>query len=200
MRKARAGSWRAYDPDAARATAAADVVRLRIGERVRVLGLDPGSRRTGYGIVDACGPDLLHVAHGCIDVKAAEFATRLRCIHAALSQLFATYQPVEMAIERVFVSRNVDSALKLGQARGAALAAVPESLPVHQYAPRAVKLAIVGAGSADKAQVQHMVMSLLQLRAQPGADAADALAIAICHASHRRLAALSGTGFAGVAR
>ncbi len=198
MRKARAGSWRAYDPDAARASAPVGDVRVRVGERVRVLGLDPGSRRTGYGVVDACGAALVHVAHGSIDVKASEFAHRMRQIHAQLVTVFATYQPAELAIERVFVSRNVDSAIKLGQARGAALAAVPEELPVHQYAPRAIKLAIVGAGSADKGQVQHMVMSLLQLSVRPNADAADALAIAICHASHRRLAALGGLGWSAV--
>ncbi|HPF26507.1 MAG TPA: crossover junction endodeoxyribonuclease RuvC [Steroidobacteraceae bacterium] len=190
MRKARVGSWRAYDPDAASPATVIGAARLVTAPRVRVLGLDPGSRRTGYGIVDACGPELVHVAHGCIDVKADEFATRLRRIHGELAQVFANYQPMELAIERVFVSRNVDSALKLGQARGAALAAVPVAVAVHQYAPRAVKLAIVGAGGADKAQVQHMVTSLLQLGQRPNADAADALAIAICHASHRRLALL----------
>jgi crossover junction endodeoxyribonuclease RuvC len=155
------------------------------------LGLDPGSLKTGFGVVEADGADLRYVAHGCIAVSGADFAVRMRRIHAAVAELLLSHAPDAIAIERVFVNRNVDSALKLGQARGAALAAVPENVPVHEYAPRAIKMAVVGVGSAEKAQVQHMVSSLLRLERRPGPDAADALAIAICHASHGRMAQLT---------
>jgi crossover junction endodeoxyribonuclease RuvC len=104
------------------------------------------------------------------------------------------HQPAEVAVERVFVSRNADSALKLGQARGAALCAIPEGVPVFEYAPRAIKLAVVGSGAAEKFQVAHMIRTLLGLAARPGADAADALAVAVCHAHARRLGTLAQQG------
>ena len=153
----------------------------------RVLGLDPGSRRTGFGIIDCDGNAHAHVAHGCIAAQGEAIATRVRMIFEGVAQLIATYQPDEVAIERVFVNRNVDSAMKLGQARGAALCAVPLGTQVFEYAPRAIKLAVVGSGAAEKTQVAHMMKVLLQLTVVPAPDAGDALAVAICHAHSRRL-------------
>jgi crossover junction endodeoxyribonuclease RuvC len=108
-----------------------------------------------------------------------------------LQALLSEHAPAEVAVERVFVSRNVDSALKLGQARGAALCAIPQGVPVFEYAPRAIKLAVVGSGAAEKFQVAHMIRTLLALSERPGADAADALAVAVCHAHARTLAVLA---------
>jgi crossover junction endodeoxyribonuclease RuvC len=112
---------------------------------------------------------------------------RLRVIFESLRELISTHGPGEVAIERVFVNRNVDSALKLGQARGAALCAVPKGLPVFEYAPRAIKLALVGSGAAEKVQVAHMIRTVLSLQGRIPPDAADALAVAVCHAHSRRL-------------
>ncbi|HUQ09448.1 MAG TPA: crossover junction endodeoxyribonuclease RuvC [Steroidobacteraceae bacterium] len=153
----------------------------------RILGLDPGSLRTGYGVIDCAGGSLTIVAQGCIATSGGPLADRLRIIHARVAELIALHRPREVAVERVFLAKNADSALKLGQARGAALAAVPASLGVHEYAPRAVKLAVVGTGGAEKAQVAHMVKQLLRVDLRLAADAADALAIAICHAHTRNL-------------
>ena len=111
----------------------------------------------------------------------------------------ATHRPDEIAIESVFVNRNVDSALKLGQARGAALCAIPVGVPLFEYAPRAIKLALVGSGAAEKFQVAHMICALLRLAERPRADAADALAVAVCHAHARRLQALAGSPAARIA-
>lgn len=160
-------------------------------ERCRILGLDPGSQRTGYGLIDVAGADYAHVAHGCIPAGAGELPERLRTIFKAVRALIEEHRPDEVAIERVFVNRNVDSALKLGQARGAALCAVPDGTAVFEYSPRAVKLALVGFGGAEKSQVGHMIRALLRLAVQPAADPADALAIAVCHAHSRRLTALA---------
>jgi crossover junction endodeoxyribonuclease RuvC len=122
---------------------------------------------------------------------AAAPAVRLRTIFDGLAALCGEHQPGEVAVERVFVSRNADSALKLGQARGAALCAVPGGVPVFEYAPRAIKLAVVGSGAAEKFQVAHMVRMLLGVQGPLSADAADALAVAVCHAHARRLGALA---------
>ncbi len=119
--------------------------------------------------------------------RGEALAARLRVIFEGVDRLIATYQPDEIAIERVFVNRNVDSAMKLGQARGAALCAVPAGTSVFEYAPRAIKLAVVGSGAAEKAQVAHMMKVLLRLASLPGPDAGDALAAAMCHANSRRL-------------
>jgi crossover junction endodeoxyribonuclease RuvC len=157
---------------------------------VRVLGLDPGSRRTGFGIIECRGSECFHVAHGCIAVEGEEFAGRLRTIFERLQALIGEHAPREIAVERVFMSRNADSALKLGQARGAALCAVPQGLPVFEYAPRAVKLALVGSGAAEKPQVAHMIKVLLRIEGRLVADASDALAVAVCHAHSRRMSQL----------
>ncbi len=160
---------------------------------VRILGIDPGSRVTGWGIIDSTGATTRHVASGCIRTEGAELSPRLRVIHDGVRALVAEYAPAELAIERVFMHRNADSALKLGQARAAAICATfVGSLSVHEYAARAVKQAIVGQGGAEKSQVQHMVRAILALPAPPGADEADALAIALCHAHSRGLGARLG--------
>jgi crossover junction endodeoxyribonuclease RuvC len=165
--------------------------------KVRILGVDPGSRRTGFGVIECRGADYVHVAHGCLNVGTAEMAQRLRLIFDGLQGLFAEHEPAEVAVERVFVNRNAESALKLGQARGAALCAVPKGIPVFEYAPRAVKMALVGSGAAEKSQVAHMITTLLRLPARIGPDAADALAIAVCHAHSRHLHLLTRAALAG---
>ena len=179
-------SWRAYRPDAQVAAVPA-VVRMLPAGSARILGLDPGSLRTGFGVIDCAGGTLTIVAQGCIATSGGPLADRLRIIHTKVAELIQLHNPQEIAVERVFLSKNADSALKLGQARGAALAAVPAALGVHEYAARAIKLAVVGVGGAEKAQVAHMVKQLLRVNLKLAADAADALAIAICHAHTRRL-------------
>ena len=150
----------------------------------RILGIDPGSRITGYGVIEAVPAGNRRVASGCIKVAGDDMAVRLRQIVAGLREVTERYAPSEVAIERVFVNRNAESALKLGQARGAALVAVPE-IPVFEYAATRVKQATTGSGKASKAQVQHMVRVLLSLPEAPRTDEADALAVALCHAHSR---------------
>ena len=154
---------------------------------IRVLGIDPGFRLTGYGIVDTNGQQSKHVASGVIDVRKQDgTAARLEGIYVGVKQLVERHQPNEMAVERVFVAKNADSALKLGQARAAAIcASFGATVAVYEYAAREVKQAVVGRGAADKAQVQHMVKMLLGIREDLQADAADALGIALCHAHMR---------------
>ncbi len=148
-----------------------------------ILGIDPGSRTTGYGLVKTQGAKFEYLGSGCIKVGDLNLAEKLGRIYASLHELIERYQPEEVAIEQVFLGKNVDSALKLGQARGAAIvAASQQNKPVYEYSARTVKQAVVGTGGADKLQVQHMVKTLLKLPASPQADAADALAIALCHA------------------
>lgn len=152
---------------------------------IRILGIDPGSQVTGYGIVEIVGSLTRPVIWGAIRTSG-DHSNRLRQIFTQVGELVALHRPDEIAIERVFVNRNVDSALKLGQARAAAICATFErTLPIHEYAPREIKKALVGNGGAEKSQVEHMVRIVLGLRGLLQADAADALAIAICH-SHAR--------------
>ena len=152
----------------------------------RVLGIDPGSRLTGYGVIDIIGGQLRYVASGSIRTTRGEFPERLGEIYGGVTSLIHAHAPQEVAIEEVFLARNANSALKLGQARGAALAAVVSNeLKVNEYAARRVKLAVTGTGGATKQQVQHMVRVLLNLDGAPTSDAADALAIAICHINTR---------------
>ena len=149
---------------------------------MRILGIDPGSRFTGFGIIEVKRDQPIAVHHGVIKVGTGEFPERLGIIFAGICDLIGAHEPGEVAIETVFVSRNAGSALKLGQARGAAIcAAISMGIPVSEYAPRSVKQAIVGRGGADKVQVQHMVTVLLQLQEKLQEDAADALAVALCH-------------------
>ena len=155
-------------------------------ETVRILGIDPGSQNTGFGILDCRQGDVCYVASGAIRTSGAEFPPRLRQIFEGVVELVRQYAPREVAIERVFMHRNADSALKLGQARGAAICAVFATSPeVFEYAPREVKLAIVGQGGAQKVQVQLMVRTLLKLQGELGPDAADAIGLALCHAYSR---------------
>ncbi|MCP1585041.1 crossover junction endodeoxyribonuclease RuvC [Pseudoxanthomonas mexicana] len=157
----------------------------------RILGIDPGSQRTGIGIIDVDGAGRVsHVHHAPLVLLGAEdFPQRLRVLLDGLTAVIANWQPDEVAIEKVFMARNPDSALKLGQARGAAISAVVlRDLPVHEYAAKEVKLAVVGRGSAEKTQIQHMVGIMLNLHGKLQADAADALAVAITHAHVRATA------------
>ncbi len=148
----------------------------------RILGIDPGSQNTGYGIIDVEGAHHAHVASGRLRIRGEDLAGRLGLIFGGIRDLVAEWRPDEVAVERVFMSRNADSALKLGQARGAAICGVVEAgLPVAEYSPREIKQAVVGSGGAAKEQVQHMVRVLLNLREALQADQADALAVAICH-------------------
>ena len=152
-------------------------------ERIaRIIGVDPGSRITGFGIIDVRGGQAWHVHSGSIQLFGASLTERLGEIFRCISELVAEYRPGEMAIERVFMARNADSALKLGQARGAAICgAVHASLSVAEYSPREIKQAVVGKGGAAKEQVKHMVKVLLNLRVELRSDQADALAVALCH-------------------
>lgn len=154
----------------------------------RVLGVDPGSQRTGIGIIDADATGrAVHVHHATLRLLDNEtFAQRLRQIFDEIGAIIDEFRPDEVAIERVFMAKNPDSALKLGQARGAAICAVvTRDLTVAEYAPKEIKQAVVGGGAADKTQIQHMVGVLLQLTGKLQADAADALAIALTHAHTR---------------
>ena len=152
------------------------------------MGIDPGSRITGYGIIEMEGSQGRHVASGCIQTASDRpLPERLKTIYEGVTRVIAEYQPAEVAAEQVFMHRNPDSALKLGQAPGAALCAVVMAgLPVSEYAARAIKQAVVGSGAADQTQVQRMVALLLNLPQSPQADAADALAVAICHGHTRQ--------------
>ncbi len=148
-----------------------------------ILGIDPGSRVTGYGIINFVQGRSEYVSSGCIRIQGSALPEKLKQIFEGVTEIIERWTPQEFAIEEVFMARNADSALKLGQARGAAIvAAVMQGLPVSEYAARKVKQAVVGNGGAEKAQVQHMVQSLLSLPGKPQSDAADALAIALCHA------------------
>lgn len=159
----------------------------------RILGIDPGSRRTGIGLITSTRGQVKHVHHGIVQTFDENFPLRLKDIFDGVTAVIAEFKPDEAAVETVFLSKNPQSALKLGQARGAALAALGADAQVFEYAPRAVKLATVGFGAADKAQVAHMVRQLLALGADVAlaADASDALAIALCHAHARRVAAFT---------
>lgn len=165
---------------------------------VTILGIDPGSRITGFGVVTVTGPRIAYVASGCIQTREGEFTDRLRVIFREAGRLVAEYRPDELAIERVFVHKNADSALKLGHARAAALCATfAHPAGIHEYAPREIKQAITGTGSADKRQIQDMVIRLLDLAGPIRPDAADALAVAICHAHMRDLRRRTAAMLAG---
>lgn len=156
----------------------------------RILGIDPGSRITGYGVVDDRPGGPVLIDYGCIRLDSeAALPERLRRIFHAVQQVVRDHAPDELAIEQVFMHKNADSALKLGQARGAAIcAATALDLPVHEYSAKQVKQALVGNGNADKTQVAHMVKFLLKIRTDMGLDASDALGVALCHSHHRQTA------------
>ena len=152
----------------------------------RILGIDPGSRITGYGVIESLPQGSRYIASGSIRVKADTFPERLKQIFDGVSEVIALYQPQQMAIEQVFMHKNADSALKLGQARGAAICAtLNNSLPVYEYAARQIKQALVGKGNAEKSQVQHMVKILLNIQGDIQVDAGDALGICLCHCHHQ---------------
>lgn len=157
---------------------------------VRILGIDPGSRITGYGVVDLEGRTITYVASGCIRTPSGSHIDRLYSIGCGVRELLDLYSPGEAAVEQVFVSKNAGSALKLGQARAAAICRILDDLKsrdIYEYAPRAIKQATVGFGGASKEQVQHMMKQLLKLSGSLSEDAADALAVAVCHANSRGL-------------
>jgi crossover junction endodeoxyribonuclease RuvC len=154
---------------------------------VRILGIDPGSQITGFGVVDVVGNRTTAVEWGSIRT-GGEHSERLRSIFTAVGELVREYRPAEIAIEKVFLSRNADSALKLGQARAAAICATfAGDVSIHEYSARHIKKAVVGRGAAEKDQVQRMVRMILGVDEPIAADAADALAAAICHANERTL-------------
>ena len=154
---------------------------------ITILGIDPGSRITGYGILSVEKERIACLAGGCFRLEGKTHFHRLKQLFDSLKGLVQTYQPHEVAIEQVFVHKNPNSALKLGQARGVAISAVMmKNVLIFEYAPRAIKQSVVGRGSAEKAQVQHMIKVLLKLPDLPQQDAADALAIALCHAHTRQ--------------
>lgn len=147
-----------------------------------ILGIDPGSRVTGYGIIRMDGQRIIHIDNGCVRTTGDTLSERLTQIFEAISVAVSSHRPDQVAVEKVFMNRNADSALKLGQARGVAIVAASRlGLPVFEYSPNQIKQAVVGRGHADKKQVQHMVKVLLCLPELPDHDAADALATAICH-------------------
>lgn len=149
----------------------------------RILGIDPGSRITGIGVIDTDGQRTRHIYSTGLRLGDKALPERLGLIFTEISNIIRQYRPDEMGIENVFVSNNASSALKLGQARGAAICAgVVLQLPVHEYSPKEIKQAVVGKGAADKTQVQHMVKTLLNLQGKLQTDSADALAVALCHA------------------
>ena len=166
-----------------------------MSETTRILGIDPGSRLTGFGVLDYCGASPSYVTSGTVNSAKGAFADRLRQIFEAMESIVGEYRPDIVAIESVFMHKNASSALKLGHARAAALCATFGSgVEVFEYAPREIKQAVVGTGAATKEQVQHMVVSILKLDGTPSSDAADALAAALCHGTQRRLHTRLGSG------
>ena len=163
---------------------------------MRILGIDPGLRVTGYGVIEKGSKGLVYVASGCIKSPDGELPDRLKNILDSVQEVIRLYAPIEVAVEKVFVNVNPQSTLLLGQARGAAIcAAVLHALPVSEYTALQVKQAVVGNGHAKKEQVQEMVKRLLNLPGNPSADAADALACAICHAHGGMVGVMSTRGY-----
>ncbi len=161
---------------------------IRTSPSCRILGIDPGSRLTGFGVVDFRQDTPAYVASGTLKSTDGDFPARLRQIYDAVGAIVEKYRPDIVSVESVFMHRNAGSALKLGQARSAALCGTfAHGAEVVEYAPREIKQAIVGTGSASKEQIQHMVTRMLGLDEAPAVDAADALAAAICHGHQRRV-------------
>lgn len=153
----------------------------------RILGIDPGSRITGYGVIEESNRGARYITSGSIRVQSDHLPERLKQIYAGVSEIVEQFHPEQMAIEQVFMHRNADSALKLGQARGAAICAAHSGgLPVYEYAARQIKQALVGKGNAQKEQVQHMVKVLLGITGNLQNDAGDALGVCLCHAHHQQ--------------
>jgi crossover junction endodeoxyribonuclease RuvC len=168
---------------------------------LRILGIDPGSRRTGYGLIDVLGSKISYVSSGIIRLPEKSLPERLKIIFDGVSEIAEQYKPHQMGIEEVFFAKDPRAALKLGQARGAAIVAgVNAGLEVGEYSARSVKQAVVGTGGAEKGQVQMMITQILKLPASPSEDAADALAVAICHAHSLQSKAALGNLSTGYAR
>jgi crossover junction endodeoxyribonuclease RuvC len=166
-----------------------------------ILGIDPGSRITGYGVIKINKNEACYLSSGCVRTNDADIPDRLRQIFSGIREVMSLFQPQEIAIEQIFMHKNPGSALKLGQARGAAIVAASlENLAIFEYSARQIKQAVVGYGAADKKQVQLMVKNLLSLSKKPQSDAADALAVAICHMHTRQslIARLSSTNFSNM--
>ncbi len=158
-----------------------------------ILGIDPGSRKTGYAFIDNKADKITHIHSGFIAVKGEMFPERLGCIFKSLNELIKEYHPNEMSIENVFMHKNAASALKLGQARGAAIcSAMHHDMDVSEYSPKEVKKALVGSGAATKEQIQYLCKQYLNIKKELQEDEADAIAIAFCHA--QSLAAEKRTG------
>lgn len=152
-----------------------------------ILGIDPGSITMGYGIISHTGKDVSYVSSGCIKLGTLELPERMKQIYNDLTQLIKQYKPDQVAVERIFMHKNASSALKLGQARGVAIAAAAcQDLLVAEYSAREVKQAVVGYGNAEKSQMQHMIKTIFNLSKAPTTDAADALAVAFCHGNNLR--------------
>jgi crossover junction endodeoxyribonuclease RuvC len=167
---------------------------------MRVLGIDPGLRNLGWGLIEVAGSRLTHIANGIIHSQGEDLAVRLLSLHSALTRVIADHRPDAAAVEQTFVNKDAVATLKLGQARGIALLAPAQAgIPVGEYAPNAVKKAVVGVGHADKAQIAHMVRYQLPGVILAGPDAADALAIAICHAHHLQSAGRLAAAIRGAA-
>ncbi len=165
-----------------------------------ILGIDPGSRVCGYGVISAIGNKLEYLSSGCIKVADLPFTDRLQIIFEGVTEIIERYQPIEVAVEEIFVGKSAVSALKLGQARGAVIVACTnQQLPVYEYPPNQIKKALVGRGRADKSQMQHMASSILKLSANPQKDASDALCVAICHV-HTKSSLLKISGVEGSRR
>lgn len=165
-----------------------------------ILGIDPGSQKTGFGIIECSHGQCAYITSGVIRLPPGALPERLRVIAESIMQLVNDYCPSELAIEQVFMAKSAGSALKLGQARGAAIVpCVTSGMTVGEYSARQIKQSVVGTGAADKLQVQHMVRVLLKLPATPQEDAADALAAALCHA-HTRSSLISLAGATAVRR
>ena len=163
---------------------------------MKILGIDPGLRITGYGVLEKVGTTLTYISSGCIKSPDGELPDRLKNIFVSVQEIIDRFQPEQVAVEKVFVNVNPQSTLLLGQARGAAIcAAVARDLTVCEYTALQVKQAVVGNGHAKKEQVQEMVKRLLKLAGHPSPDAADALACAICHAHGGELAGMSTRGY-----
>jgi crossover junction endodeoxyribonuclease RuvC len=165
-----------------------------------ILGIDPGSQKTGFGIIEHHGSRSEYVTSGIIRLPREDLPARLKIIFESVTEIVEQYCPQELAIEEVFMARDPKAAIKLGQARGAAIVAcVARDMPVHEYSAKSIKQAVVGTGAAAKEQVQHMVKTLLKLPAVPKEDAADALAAALCHA-HTQQSMIRMAGARGVRR
>jgi crossover junction endodeoxyribonuclease RuvC len=167
---------------------------------VTILGVDPGSQKTGFGLIETTGGRHRYITSGVIRLPRAPLPERLKIIADSIAELIELHSPTELSVEQVFLARSADAALKLGQARGAAIVpCVTRGMAVSEYSARQIKQSVVGTGAADKTQVQHMVRVLLSLPGTPQEDAADALAAALCHA-HTRQARVRMAGVTSVRR